>query len=458
MRRKGLAWLLMAAMASGMFAVPVSKAAPVVLPNGYNPSGVLYAEDKEAELQKQKEEAEKKRQELQKKKDAQAQKTKELKKEYDDIEKFIADMDQKQADMQAEMAEMEEALAELRSELAVTEKELAVAKEVEAEQYAALKRRFQYLYEHGNLTDLEVLLGSRDLEDILNYDEYATSIRIYDYLLAKKYSDAKHEVELVKEKQETQISVLEASLELYDEDYKYVEELVTKKEEALIEYEELIGVAEDDLEEYLSELNKANADVDALKQQIAKEQERKKAEAAKKAAEEAKKRAQQQSQQAAADREKKYANVPHTGVSSASDLTLKDVKDPNKMIWPLPGDNRIACGFGPRRRPVKGASSYHQGVDIGAAFGAQIVASLAGTVRFAGYNSSAGNYIEIDHGNGFRTRYLHCSKLLVSKGDTVLQGQVIALVGSTGVSTAPHLHFSVVIDGVSVDPLFYVRY
>ena len=128
------------------------------------------------------------------------------------------------------------------------------------------------------------------------------------------------------------------------------------------------------------------------------------------------------------------------------------------MIWPLPGDPYRGSGFGPRKAPCAGASTFHKGVDIGGKYGAKIVASLAGKVTYAGYNNSAGNYIEIDHGNGYVTKYLHCSKRLVSRGDYVLQGQVIGLVGSTGVSTAPHLHFGVFIDGVAVDPLRYIRY
>ena len=302
------------------------------------------------------------------------------------------------------------------------------------------------------------MLGSRDLSDILNYEQYASSIRVYDYLLARRYSEAKHDVELVKERLESQISVLESSHELYEQDFAYVQEVIANKEAALADYEEMIGATEEDLEEYLSQFNDAKADVDKLKGDIAKEQARKAAEAAKKAAEELKKRQQQEAQQSKEEREKKYGNVPHTGVSSASAITKKNEKDPSKMIWPLPGDSRTGSGFGPRRAPIKGASTFHKGVDIGGKFGSEIVASLAGTVKIATYSSSAGNYIEIDHGNGYVTRYLHCSKLLVKKGDTVLQGQVIGLVGSTGVSTAPHLHFSVVIDGVSVDPLLYVRY
>lgn len=454
-------------------ATTTRAASPAFAPAGaVVPIGVQYAEDKEEELKKKLKEAEQKKRDLENKQKEIKKKQDNLKSEYENIEKYIEEMDQKQSDMLLEIAEIEAVIEELNQELEVTNQELAAAEAKEQEQYEALQRRFQYLYEHGNMSELEVLMGSSDLSDILNYDEYATSIRVYDYNLAQRYTQARKDVLAVKETLEAQISVMETSRALYDQNYEYVQTVIAKKQEALAEYAEKIGLAEEDLEENLDRINNAGGDIEKVKKEIAAEQERKRQEELKRQAEEAKRRAeeerkraeeekkkqQQASQQSQQERNAKYANVPHTGVSSASDLTLKDEKNPNKMIWPLPGDSRTGSGFGPRRAPIKGASSFHNGVDIGAKYGSQIVASLAGTVRYAGYNSTAGNYVEIDHGNGYVTRYLHASKLLVKKGDKVLQGQVIALVGSTGVSTAPHLHFSVVIDGVPVDPLFYIRY
>ena len=86
------------------------------------------------------------------------------------------------------------------------------------------------------------------------------------------------------------------------------------------------------------------------------------------------------------------------------------------------------------------------------------MATLSGKVIESTYNASRGNYVAIDHGGGLVTYYMHCSKLLVSPGDEVLQGSVIALVGSTGVSTGPHVHYSVAVNGTYVDPLKYVSY
>jgi murein DD-endopeptidase MepM/ murein hydrolase activator NlpD len=128
------------------------------------------------------------------------------------------------------------------------------------------------------------------------------------------------------------------------------------------------------------------------------------------------------------------------------------------MIWPLPGYSSISSGFGPRTSPTAGASSYHKGIDIPAPVGTPIVAAIAGTVITSTYGSSEGNYVQIDHGNGVVTQYMHCSSLAVSVGQTVQQSQVIAYVGSTGVSTGAHLHFGVIINGTKYNPLQYVSY
>ena len=302
-----------------------------------------------------------------------------------------------------------------------------------------------------DLTQMSATMIYSTMFDMLvmaeDYVDKNIKVRSYDYQLVCRFLDAKKEVELVKEKLEAQIATLDSSRELYEQDYAYAQDVIAKKQAALADFAEKMGTNEEVLETYIEELNKANADVQKIEKELAKQRAREAEEAARK----------QKEAQAKAEAQA-YGDVPHTGYSSADAIPKKDVKDPKKMIWPLPGDSYRGSGFGPRKAPCAGASTFHKGVDIGGKYGAKIVASLAGKVTYAGYNNSAGNYIEIDHGNGYVTKYLHCSKLLVSRGDYVLQGQVIGLVGSTGVSTAPHLHFGVVIDGVAVDPLRYIRY
>ena len=126
------------------------------------------------------------------------------------------------------------------------------------------------------------------------------------------------------------------------------------------------------------------------------------------------------------------------------------------FLWPCPSSTRITSNYGPRTAPTSGASSYHQGIDIGAAHGSDIVAAADGTVRAATSSSAAGNYVMIDHGGGLYSVYMHASELLVSPGQQVSAGQVIARVGSTGISTAPHLHFGVSLNGSYVSPWGYL--
>ncbi len=124
------------------------------------------------------------------------------------------------------------------------------------------------------------------------------------------------------------------------------------------------------------------------------------------------------------------------------------------MAMPLKdGSYYVSSKFGPRNIDVVGASTWHKGVDLAANTGTPIYASASGTVTHSGSGTGYGLYIKINHGDGVETRYAHCSELLVSKGDYVQQGQLIALVGNTGISGGSHLHFEVRINGVAYDPL-----
>ena len=118
-------------------------------------------------------------------------------------------------------------------------------------------------------------------------------------------------------------------------------------------------------------------------------------------------------------------------------------------MWPTTGV--ITSPYGMRW------GAMHSGVDIGSAQGTAIKAADNGTVTFSGWNGGYGYIVKIDHGNGTSTTYAHASKLLVSKGDSVTKGQVIALVGNTGNSYGAHLHFEIHVNGKHVNPLNYFR-
>lgn len=137
-------------------------------------------------------------------------------------------------------------------------------------------------------------------------------------------------------------------------------------------------------------------------------------------------------------------------------IVERGTKIPPTYIKPLSG-GRLTSKFGRRNRPTKGASTYHKGVDWATPTGTSIYASSAGTVTKAGWGRGYGYVIYIRHADGRETRYGHLSKVLVSAGQTVKQGQKIALSGNTGVSTGPHLHFEILINGSQVDPFKYLN-
>ena len=121
------------------------------------------------------------------------------------------------------------------------------------------------------------------------------------------------------------------------------------------------------------------------------------------------------------------------------------------FIFPCAG-GYISSYYGGRTSPTAGASSNHKGVDIAAGSGTPILASAGGTVVSSSYSSARGYYVVISHGNGVSSLYQHCNSINVSVGQYVSQGQTIATVGSTGISTGPHLHYEVLINGVNIDP------
>lgn len=122
----------------------------------------------------------------------------------------------------------------------------------------------------------------------------------------------------------------------------------------------------------------------------------------------------------------------------------------------VPVQGTVTSPFGYRIHPIYGTRLFHNGVDIGASEGTSIHSALQGRVTVAQYDSSYGNYIVIDHGNDFCTLYAHCKELKVSEGDVVAKGQTIATVGSTGVSTGPHLHFEIRRGEYRIDPAWLV--
>jgi hypothetical protein len=131
----------------------------------------------------------------------------------------------------------------------------------------------------------------------------------------------------------------------------------------------------------------------------------------------------------------------------------------NKQVYPEGRpveEGWISSYFGRRADPFTGYSAVHKGVDFAGAEGTKVTAVAAGLVTYAGDRSGYGQMVEINHGNGLATRYCHNEQILVKQGDMVRKGQDLALMGSTGRSTGPHVHFEVLKNGVQVDPLRFI--
>ncbi len=369
-----------------------------------------------------------------------------LKGEREDILKYIEELDMELNNINLRIAKLEEDIVLTQKELEQTQKDLDEAKKQEAEQYDIMKRRIQYMYENGNTDYLEILLNSESISDLLNQVEYFSKITEYDNKLLERYTQTKV---LVADKE----ACLELDLQNYSElkeaadfDRQTVETLISDKADLIKEYTKKIGITDDLLATYAEEITSANAEIDKIKEE---EQRR---------IEEEERKRKEEEERLRKEKEEREKREKEEAANNAQNIIKSDTTSAENMIWPLPGDGRTYSGFGKRNAPTAGASTYHRGVDIGGNLGASIVAALAGTVEKSSYGVSNGNYIVINHGNGLRTAYLHCSKLLVSVGTYVQQGEIIALVGSTGISTAPHLHFGVSVNGTYVDPLNYISY
>ncbi len=124
--------------------------------------------------------------------------------------------------------------------------------------------------------------------------------------------------------------------------------------------------------------------------------------------------------------------------------------------WPVKG--WITCGFGSRIDPFSGALSFHQGVDIANDTGTPVKATADGVVHYADFERGGyGNLVTLNHGNGYMTRYGHLQRFVVSPGQHVKKNQIIAYVGSSGKSTASHLHYEVLLNGIAVNPVKYIN-
>ena len=364
-----------------------------------------------------------------------------LKGSKEDIQSEVEKLDKQLNEISGKVKELESRLSKKRQEIANTESALNKAKEQEKKQYRNMKKRIQVMYENGQTSYVEMLLSADSFTDFLNAVEYITQISQYDRKMLKEYQNMQVTIADTQKTLETDYASLQSLQAKVQEEKQAVAALESAKKG------ELNDVA-DDLTDAQSVAKAYEAEIQAQNEVIAQIQA-----AQKRAAEQ--QAAQQQAQ--AAEENQGATDAAGENQNTAQNTTPSgNGQSTGSMMWPCPSSKRVTSDYGPRTSPTNGASSNHKGLDIGAAYGADIVAADGGTVLVATYSSSGGNYVIIDHGGGLCTVYMHASSLTVSAGQTVSKGQVIAKVGSTGISTGNHLHFGVTLNGVYVSPWGYV--
>lgn len=171
--------------------------------------------------------------------------------------------------------------------------------------------------------------------------------------------------------------------------------------------------------------------------------------------------AQPQQTVAEIDERATVQTVPSSGgedirvLDALEDSSFEPVHISVQAVMPVQG--KVTSGFGYRIHPITGNRSFHTGIDLAAAEGTPIAAAYTGQVQQTGYTSGRGNYILLRHGENLQTMYCHLSRIDVQQGDAVRAGESIGLVGTTGMSTGPHLHFEVRVDGVRCDPVYVLK-
>ncbi len=319
------------------------------------------------------------------------------------------------------------ARADARLELLSVRHNQTVQRLQETQDRLALRRRLlaeriRYNYERGQVSYASVLLASNSLHDLLSRSYYVRQIVRSDTDLIQgvrqDLSDIesdKRQLEAQEREQRAAAAEFEAEKAQYAADQERLRVMLSQVREARAQ-------AEEELDELESESQEMTDRIRALSEALR--------------------------QRYAAQRQ---ARVPVPGHSEPS-----GPPDNEPPVWHggfiRPCSAPITSGFGYRFHPILHRRKLHTGVDFGASYGSAIHAAAGGTVIQACYTRGYGNCVVIDHGNGVTTLYGHCSELLVSQWQVVRQGQVIARVGSTGLSTGPHLHFEVRRNGVPVPP------
>ena len=373
-------------------------------------------------------------------------KIKEVQEQYEENENEIADLisrknviDQEIQLLYSQIQNMNDQLAAYNILIADKQDELDMAED----RYAVLseenKIRIRTMEEEGELSYWEVLFKANSFSDLLDRLNIVEEIAASDNRRLKELSEAADVVEtaqgeLVSEKEEMELAKLELDATQTELDAKrqeaddLIQELLTKADD-LVELEEEFERQE---QEFLEQIAQKEYEYDEAKQR------------------------EWEAYMATyvPPTTAPPAGTTNNSTSTNSGTTVKPSGGGGSWLVPC-SYTSITSPFGYRESPTAGASTYHQGVDLDTGTGWSVVATRAGTA-YTAYGSAAGNYVTIDHHDGFKSINMHLNGFAVSNGTNVSAGQLIGYTGSTGVSTGDHLHFGISKNGVYVNPCLYV--
>ena len=335
-----------------------------------------------------------------------------LEKDKNDLEVWITKLDGELSEIQDKIAGLNAEKEDLQGQISDKQAELEIAKANEEKQYANMCARIQFMYENDSVDYAEVLLSAASMSDVLNQSEYASAIADYDYRMLDELIQTREEIANAEQVLQMDLQSVETLTAQVEEEEATTTALIDEKSQKVEEYDDLI-------ERQQKIIDACDAEIQAAAQKIAEIE-------------------------AAANANGEF--VPYSG---------------GALTWPCPSSTRITSYFGYRTPDGGYVNANHKGIDIGAPAGTPAVAAASGVVIISRYSNSAGNWVVISHGNGLYTMYMHGSKLCVTEGQYVNAGDTVLLVGSTGWSTGPHLHFGVGVGGYtsaySVDPLPYFQ-
>lgn len=340
---------------------------------------------------------------------------KELEKSKNNLETYVQELDGKLATLEEKIGELQKQIEEKKKEVEQAKKDLSQAEAVAEKQYADMKQRLRYMYQNSRSDGyLEVLLTAQSFSDMINQAEYIEKLSAYDSRKLLEYRQNVEYMQLCKQTLEEEEKVLKETEESLKTEQESVNTLIVEKEKQIKAFQGDISNKEAAIKDYEAEIAEQDSTIAALEKAVAEDKAR-----------------------LAEQNRLKY--------------------DGGMFQMPCPSYKRVSDDYGNRMHPTLHVEKFHNGVDFAASSGSPILAAYDGKVVGASYNSSMGNYVMIDHGDGLYTIYMHASKLYVSSGQTVSKGQQIAAVGSTGRSTGPHLHFSVRLNGSYVSPWSYLK-